>query len=116
MEPPTSLEDDAVRDEKLKVLRALKPIRSADVAQNTVRGQYFAGAIDGIAVPGYQEELENVSGCETYVALEVGIDNWRWSGVPFYLRTGKRLPLKHSEIIIQFKARTARDIWLCIPD
>lgn len=103
MEPPSSLDDDAVRDEKLKVLRALKPISSADVKNSTVRGQYTAGAIDGCAVPGYRDQLSNASRTETYVALKVEIDNWRWSGVPFYVRTGKRLAAKHSEIVIQFK-------------
>ncbi len=103
MEPPSSLEDDAVRDEKIKVLRALKPITSAQVKTHTVRGQYTAGAIDGHAVPGYAEELGQHSNTETFVALKVEIDNWRWSGVPFYLRTGKRLPTKHSEIVVQFK-------------
>ncbi|MEM7100514.1 MAG: glucose-6-phosphate dehydrogenase [Pseudomonadota bacterium] len=103
MEPPASLDDDAVRDEKIKVLRALKPIRAEQVQANTVRGQYIAGAIDGEAVSGYQDELGGESQCETYVALKVEIDNWRWSGVPFYIRTGKRMPEKHSEIVIQFK-------------
>ncbi len=103
MEPPSSLDDDAVRDEKIKVLRALKPIGTADVKSRTVRGQYTAGAIDGQTVPGYREELGGDSEIETFVALKVEIDNWRWSGVPFYLRTGKRLPAKHSEIVIQFK-------------
>ncbi len=103
MEPPGSLEDDAVRDEKLKVLRALKPIRSADVKTRTVRAQYTAGAINGSAVAGYKEELNAATDTETFVALKMEIDNWRWSGVPFYLRSGKRLPTKHSEIVIQFK-------------
>jgi len=103
MEPPSSLEDDAVRDEKLKVLRALRPIRAAEVKQRTVRGQYAAGAIDGIAQPGYLEESDTAADTETFVALKVEVDNWRWSGVPFYLRTGKRLAAKHSEIVIQFK-------------
>ena len=103
MEPPSSLEDDAVRDEKLKVLRALKPIGQTEVATHTVRAQYRAGAISGDAVPGYLEELSSASDTETFVALKVEVDNWRWSGVPFYLRTGKRLPEKHSEIVIQFK-------------
>ncbi len=103
MEPPSSLDDDAVRDEKLKVLRALKPMDEHLVRANSVRGQYAAGAINGVAVPGYADELGGASGCETFVALKVDVDNWRWSGVPFYLRTGKRLPTKHSEIVIQFK-------------
>lgn len=103
MEPPSSLDDDAVRDEKLKVLRALKPMTSTEVKANSVRAQYKAGAINGVAVPGYADELGSASDCETFVALKVCIDNWRWSGVPFYIRTGKRLPTKHSEIVIQFK-------------
>ena len=103
MEPPSSLDDDAVRDEKLKVLRALEPIGTADVRNQTVRAQYRAGAIDGTAVPGYVEELGAPTETETFVALKVAVENWRWSGVPFYLRTGKRLATKHSEILIQFK-------------
>lgn len=103
MEPPTSLDDDAVRDEKIKVLRALKPIGAGEVKTHTVRGQYTAGAIKGTAVPGYSEELGGESDVETYVALKVEVDNWRWTGVPFYMRTGKRMPAKHSEIVIQFK-------------
>jgi len=103
MEAPASLEDDAVRDEKLKVLRALKPIGAADVKSHTARAQYQAGAIKGDAVPGYVDELGKPSATETFVALKLEVDNWRWSGVPFYLRTGKRLPAKHSEIIIQFR-------------
>ena len=103
MEAPSSLDDDAVRDEKLKVLKALRPI-SKDVAhKTTVRGQYQAGAVDGVAVPSYAEELKKNSDTETFVALKAELDNWRWSGVPFYLRTGKRLPAKHSEIAIHFK-------------
>lgn len=103
MEPPSSLDDDAVRDEKLKVLRALKPMTASEVNANSVRAQYKAGAISGVAVPGYIDELGNASERETFVALKVEIDNWRWSGVPFYIRTGKRLPAKYSEIVIQFK-------------
>ena len=103
MEPPTSLEDDAVRDEKIKVLRALKPMGEDKVKTHSVRAQYTAGAIHGEAVPGYIDELNADSDTETFVALKAEVDNWRWSGVPFYLRTGKRLPVKHSEIVIQFK-------------
>ncbi len=103
MEPPTSYEDDAVRDEKIKVLRALRPINASDVCQNTVRGQYVAGAAAGALVDSYSGELGAVSQTETFVALKLEIDNWRWSGVPFFLRTGKRMPGKHSEIVIQFK-------------
>ena len=103
MEPPSSLDHDAVRDEKLKVLRALKPITPADIKTHTVRGQYTPGAINGKTVPGYSDEVgELKSGAETFVALKLEIENWRWSNVPFYLRTGKRLTAKHSEIIINF--------------
>ena len=104
MEPPTNRDHDAVRDEKMKVLRALKPIGAAEVKTHTVRGQYQAGAIDGEAVDGYLDELESkASQTETFVALKLQIDNWRWSNVPFYLRSGKRLKQKYSEIIIQFQ-------------
>ena len=104
MEPPTSQHHDAVRDEKMKVLRALKPIGPERVRTHTVRGQYRAGAIRGAAVPGYVEELGHAGSLsETFVALKLEIDNWRWSNVPFYLRTGKRLKKKYSEIIVQFQ-------------
>ncbi len=100
MEPPAHLAADAVRDEKLKVLRALKPMQP----QNWVRGQYRAGASAGGPVPGYPEELgEKESQTETFVALKVEIENWRWAGAPFYLRTGKRLAERVSEIVIVFK-------------
>ncbi|MFG1347203.1 glucose-6-phosphate dehydrogenase [Xanthobacter autotrophicus DSM 431] len=104
MEPPVSLEADAVRDEKLKVLKALEPINEANAAQVTVRGQYRAGASAGGAVPGYLEELgSGESSTETFVALKAEIGNWRWSGVPFYLRTGKRLASRVSEIVVAFR-------------
>lgn len=104
MEPPASMDADAVRDEKVKVLRALRPIGARDVAAETVRGQYTAGAAGGQPVPGYLEEAGGQpSNTETFVALRCAIDNWRWSGVPFYLRTGKRLPQRHTEIYIQFR-------------
>ena len=104
MEAPSSLHHDAVRDEKIKVLRALRPIDADAVRGDTVRGRYAAGAIKGNTVPGYDEELGDAkSSTETFVALKVQIDNWRWSNVPFYLRTGKRLKGKHSEIVIQFQ-------------
>jgi glucose-6-phosphate 1-dehydrogenase len=104
MEPPTSQSHAAVRDEKMKVLRALKPISVDEVKTHTVRGQYQAGAINGETVPGYLEELGNTdSKTETFVALKLQIDNWRWSNVPFYLRSGKRLKMKYSEIVIQFQ-------------
>jgi glucose-6-phosphate 1-dehydrogenase len=94
-----------VRDEKLKVLHALKPIDMRNAAQLTVRGQYKGGAIDGERVPGYLEELDDgQSGTETFVALKAEIANWRWAGVPFYLRTGKRLATRLSEIVVAFKS------------
>ncbi len=106
MEPPASISADVVRDEKLKILRALRPIRAHDVALKTVRGQYRAGAIEGQPVPGYLEE-EDVppdSRTETFVAIKAEIDNWRWAGVPFFLRTGKRMQEKLAEIVINFRA------------
>lgn len=104
MESPSSLHHDAVRDEKIKVLRALRPIDAAVAREHTVRGQYSAGAISGETVPGYHDELgDDASLTETFVALKIEIDNWRWSNVPFYLRTGKRLNRKHSEIVVQFQ-------------
>jgi glucose-6-phosphate 1-dehydrogenase len=103
MEAPINRDHNAVRDEKMKVLSALKPIGREDVKRHTVRGQYAAGAISGEPVDGYLEELHGrSSSTETFVALKVQIDNWRWSNVPFYLRTGKRLKKKYSEIVIQF--------------
>ncbi len=106
MEPPTSLEADSVRDEKLKVLRSLKPIAPHEVGHVTVRGQYSQGAVNGQAVPGYLTDLGpgRASRTETFVALKAEIQNWRWSGVPFYLRSGKRLPQKVSEIVVQFRS------------
>ena len=99
MEPPVAFEADAVRDEKLKVLRALKPIRATDVAERTVRGQYRGGN----GLPGYAAELGHASQTETFVAIEAEIRNGRWSGVPFYLRTGKRLRARMSEIALVFR-------------
>jgi glucose-6-phosphate 1-dehydrogenase len=104
MEPPASLDHDAVRNEKIKVLKALRPITVETVNAATVRGQYTAGAIGGESVDGYTDELESTdSATETFVALKLEIDNWRWSNVPIYLRTGKRLKSKHSEIVVQFQ-------------
>ncbi len=104
MEPPASLDPDSVRNEKVKVLRSLRPIVGRDVERKTVRGQYRAGTSDGCQVPGYAEEPGgHASRTETFVALCANIDNWRWAGVPFYLRTGKRLPVRSSEIVIQFR-------------
>lgn len=104
MEPPSQFDPSAVRNEKLKVLRSLRPIETSDAASHSVAGQYTAGAISGTAVPGYREELGRTSNTETFVALRAHVDNWRWSGVPFYLRTGKRLPSRCTEIYLQFRA------------
>jgi glucose-6-phosphate 1-dehydrogenase len=103
MEPPTNFDATAVRDEKVKVLRALRPITAAEVEAQTVTGQYTRGAIGGEPVPGYVEEVRHESATETFVAIKAHIDNWRWKGVPFYLRTGKRMPVRDTEIFIQFK-------------
>jgi len=104
MEPPASLDPDSVRNEKVKVLRSLKPIVGVEAARKTVRGQYRAGMSEGSSVPGYANEPGgHISHTETFVALCANIDNWRWAGVPFYLRTGKRMPLRRSEIVIQFR-------------
>ena len=103
MEPPTDFNATAVRDEKVKVLRALRPIGSEDIEADSVTGQYTRGAIDGETVPGYDDEIGRDSSTETFVALKAHIDNWRWKGVPFYLRTGKRMPERDTEIFIQFR-------------
>lgn len=103
MEPPLDLEPDTVRDEKIKVLRALRPVTAENARSVTVRGQYVEGASAGEAVPSYESELGASSDTETYVAIKANIDNWRWKGAPFYLRTGKRMNARYSEIIIQFK-------------
>ncbi|STX51228.1 glucose-6-phosphate 1-dehydrogenase [Legionella busanensis] len=104
MEPPVSLDANNIRDEKLKVLKALRPITLENVHEMTVRGQYTSGFVGGRTVPGYLEENDaKASNTETFVALKVFIDNWRWAGVPFYLRTGKRMPRKYSEVLISFK-------------
>jgi glucose-6-phosphate 1-dehydrogenase len=104
MEPPASSDPDAVRDEKLKVLRALRPLRDRDVLTKTVRGQYKAGAVRGMPVPGYLDEADIAadSSTETFAALKVEIDTWRWAGVPFYLRTGKRLQDRLTELVVTF--------------
>jgi glucose-6-phosphate 1-dehydrogenase len=105
MEPPADLSADSIRDEKLKVIKALKPITRQNVKDKTVRGQYADGYLNGVAVPGYlnEEGAKANSSTETFVAIKAEIDNWRWAGVPFYLRTGKRMPQKHSEIVVHFK-------------
>jgi len=105
MEPPAHMDADSVRDEKLKVLRSLKPIDDANAGTMTVRGQYRAGAGPDGPVPGYASEVENThSTTETFVAIKAEISNWRWAGVPFYLRTGKRLAERVSEIVVAFRA------------
>lgn len=105
MEPPVSLEAESVRDEKVKLLKSIRPMTAADIAKNIVRGQYFAGDVDGEARPAYRSEpkVNPKSNVETFVAMKLWIDNWRWSGVPFYIRTGKNLPVSASEVRIQFK-------------
>ncbi len=105
MEPPVNMDGDSIRNEKLKVLKALRPITRDNAAEKTVRGQYTAGFIKGTAVPGYKEEEGGTPGSttESFVAIRVDIDNWRWAGVPFYLRTGKRMTSKRSEVVIYFK-------------
>jgi len=105
MEPPPNLDADRIRDEKLKVLRSLRPVENGNINHQVVRGQYTAGTVDGKTCPGYCEEegVSDTSNVETFVALKVLIDNMRWSGVPFYLRTGKRLPRRSCEIVVQFK-------------
>jgi glucose-6-phosphate 1-dehydrogenase len=104
MEPPISMDADNVRDEKLKVIRSLQPFTPESVITNVVRGQYHAGVIDGVPVPGYQQEpgIDPDSRTETFIALKARIENWRWSGVPFYLRTGKRMHEYVSEVVINF--------------
>jgi glucose-6-phosphate 1-dehydrogenase len=114
MEPPWSLESDVVRDAKIGVLRCLRPLTSEAVKKSVVRAQYIAGEVDGEEVPGYRDEVRQYftsrkepvpaeSTTETFVAMRLFIDNWRWAEVPFYIRTGKRLPKRSSEVAIQFK-------------
>jgi glucose-6-phosphate 1-dehydrogenase len=103
MEPPARFDKDAVRDEKAKVFRSLRAIAPEDATRDTVTGQYAAGASSGKIVRSYTEELGKESATETFVAVKAHIDNWRWEGVPFYLRTGKRMATRRSEIAIQFK-------------
>ncbi|OLU24783.1 glucose-6-phosphate dehydrogenase [Pseudomonas sp. PA15(2017)] len=105
MEAPVRFDAESVRNEKVKILEALKPITGQDVRDKTVRGQYTAGKIGGQEVPAYyfEKNVDNDSDTETFVAVQAEINNWRWAGVPFYLRTGKRLARKTSEILIQFK-------------
>jgi glucose-6-phosphate 1-dehydrogenase len=105
MEPPVSLEAESIRDEKVKLLKSIRPIETSPVDSHAVRGQYLAGKVDGQPRPAYRQEpkVASDSNVETFVALKFFIDNWRWSGVPFYLRTGKSLPLSASEVRVQFR-------------
>ena len=105
MEPPSTSDADAIRDEKLKVLKSLKPFTPESVARDVIRGQYRAGNVGGQAVPGYQQEVKVPEGshCETFVALRTEVQNWRWAGVPFYLRTGKRLAARDAQIVVNFR-------------
>jgi glucose-6-phosphate 1-dehydrogenase len=102
MEPPAALDADSIRDEKRKVLRALRPMSAADAAADSVRGRYGDGVVDGKAVKGFGRQYE----VETFVAVRAWIDNWRWAGVPFRLVTGKRMPARASEVIVRFKPVT----------
>lgn len=106
MEPPANRKASMIRSEKLKILQSLKPIELADINNKTIRGQYASGGIEDELVPGYQDEVgtEKNSTTETFVAIKAEIDNWRWANVPFYLRTGKRLPSRCAEIIMQFRS------------
>jgi len=105
MEPPVSFRADAVRDEQAKILHAIQPLSAEDVLSRTVRGQYGEGFIGGERVPAYRGEdgVPEDSKTETFVAMKLSIDNWRWADVPFYLRTGKRMPARHTHILIQFR-------------
>ena len=105
MEPPANGDADAIRDEKLKVLKSLRPFTAESVTRDVVRGQYKAGTVGGQAVPGYLEEVKVPAGsaCETFVAVRTEVQNWRWAGVPFYLRTGKRLAARDAQIVVNFR-------------
>jgi len=103
MEPPADMEPRSVRNEKVKVLRSLRPFTRLDAQNWSIRGQYAPGVVGGKQVKGYETERGQASGTETFVALRADIDNWRWAGVPFFLRTGKRLPERRTQIAIQFK-------------
>ena len=105
MEPPSSFDSDSIRNEIVKVFQSLRPLREEDIIKDVIRGQYVTSKIKGEKVPGYREEkgVNPDSKTETYVALKLFIDNWRWGGVPFYIRTGKRLPTRVTEVVIHFK-------------
>src|SRR6201987_3895287 len=117
MEPPPAFDADSVREQKVQVFRSIRPMSIEDVARFTVRGQYGPGVINGRAVPGYRQEpgMRDNSLTETYVALEFHIDNWRWAGVPFFVRTGKRLARRMTEIAVHFK-RTPQALFARTPD
>jgi glucose-6-phosphate 1-dehydrogenase len=106
MESPSSLDSKAIRNEILKVFQSLRPIQNKDIATNTIRGQYLASTIKNEKINAYREEdgVDPNSSTETYAAIKFFIDNWRWGGVPFYIRTGKRLPTRVTEVVIHFKA------------
>jgi glucose-6-phosphate 1-dehydrogenase len=117
MEPPVAFDADSVREEKVQVLRSIRPMTPDEVAQRTVRGQYEAGEVGGAEVPGYRTEpgVSESSSTETYVAVQFGIQNWRWAGVPFYVRTGKRLARQLTEINVHFK-RTPHALFADVAD
>lgn len=117
MEPPVAFDAESVRGEKVKVLRAIAPMRPEEVAARTVRGQYGPGTVGGAEVPGYRQEprVDPNSATETYAALELRVENWRWAGVPFYLRTGKRLARSLTEVAVHFK-RTPHALFARAPD
>jgi len=106
MEPPSAFDSNSIRDESLKVFHSVRPLNEIEVEKNVIRGQYMSSNVRGEKINGYREEADVKlnSRTETYVALKLFIDNWRWGGVPFYIRTGKRLPTRVTEIVIHFKA------------
>jgi glucose-6-phosphate 1-dehydrogenase len=105
MEAPASFDANAIRDEKVKALRSVRPLQASELARHVVRGQYTRGEIGGVEVPGYRDEegVSPESNVETYLAIELDVDNWRWAGVPFYVRTGKRLPHRVTEVALRYK-------------
>lgn len=117
MEPPIAFDADAVREQKVQVFRSIHPMTKDEVARRTVRGQYGPGQIDGQPVPGYRQEpgVSPTSSTETFVAIEFHVDNWRWAGVPFYVRTAKRLPRQFTEVRVHFK-RTPQALFARTPD
>ncbi len=117
MEPPVALDADALRDQKVQLLRAMHPMTVDEVKQRTVRGQYGAGTVAGQPVPGYRDEpgVQARSNTETYAAIDFRVDNWRWEGVPFYVRTGKRLSQQQTEVVVHFK-RTPQALFARAPE